>query len=70
MEQTNLDRFYLLGFTALGLVLRLLYISQSEIAFDEPISIGIAQLPLTEIPAYLKPYNSPPLFEFLLHGVV
>jgi uncharacterized membrane protein len=70
MEQTNLDRFYLLVFTILGLVLRLLYISQYEIALDEPFSIGVAQLPLSEIPGYLSAYNNPPLFELLLHPVV
>src|SRR6478609_7873813 len=70
MEQTHLDRFYLLGFTLLALVLRLLYISQYEVALDEPFIIGVAQLPLTEIPTYLSVYNNPPLFELLLHGMV
>ncbi len=70
MEQTNLDRFYLLAFTTLGLVLRLLYVSQSEIAFDEPYSIGVAQLPFANMWEYLRTSNNPPLFELLLHGVV
>lgn len=70
MEQTNLDRFYILVFTILGLILRLLYISQYEIALDEPFSIGVAQLPLNEIPSYLSAYNNPPLFELLLHPIV
>lgn len=70
MEQTNLDRFYILGFTILGLVLRLLYINYTEVALDEPFSIGVAQLPLNEIPQVVSAFNNPPLFELLLHGVV
>lgn len=70
MDQTKLDRFYIVVFTALCLLLRLLYINHSEVAVDEPFSIGVAQLPLNEIPQFLSYYNNPPLFELLLHGVV
>lgn len=42
----------------------------SRLWLDEAISVAIARLPITEIPAALRHDGAPPLYYFLLHGWV
>lgn len=70
MPPKKLDLFYILIFVALNAILKSLYINYAEISLDEPFSIMVALMPLTDIPAFLSQYNNPPLFEFILHPVV
>ncbi|MGB0916714.1 MAG: hypothetical protein ACPGU4_03905, partial [Flavobacteriales bacterium] len=50
---------------ALGV--RLLHITATDIAGDEPFSIFMAQLDIGSIIEHLSKDNSPPIFEILLH---
>jgi uncharacterized membrane protein len=70
MEQHKLDRFYIFIFVLLNVLLKLLYVSNAEIAIDEPFSIMVAQMPIAEILSFLGDGNNPPLFEIILHPVV
>ena len=58
---------YLLGLFVLALAVRLLHITTTDIAGDEPFSIFMAQFPISDIITYLNTGNNPPLFEILLH---
>ena len=51
---------------AFGVVVRLH--SQSALWLDEALSVNIARLPLSELPAALKQDGAPPLYYLLLHG--
>lgn len=51
----------------LALGVRLVHITETDIAGDEPFSIYIAHLGISDIVSQLAKDNSPPLFEILLH---
>ena len=51
----------------LSLGIRLVYITATDIAGDEPFSIFISQLDISWIIEHLGTGNNPPLFEILLH---
>ncbi|MCA1711358.1 MAG: glycosyltransferase family 39 protein [Actinobacteria bacterium] len=51
---------------AVGIAVRLH--SQSAVWLDEALSINIARLPLSELPAALRQDGAPPLYYLLLHG--
>ncbi len=55
-----------IGAIAVGLVLR--FVTRSALWLDEALSVNIAKLPLSQIPAALRHDGHPPLFYFLLHG--
>ncbi len=54
------------GAIGLGLVLR--FVTRSPLWLDEALSVNIAKLPLSQIPAALRHDGHPPLYYFLLHG--
>lgn len=51
----------------LALGVRLLHITDTDIAGDEPFSIFMSQLDLSSMVYHLSKDNSPPLFEIILH---
>ena len=53
------------GVLALGVVLR--FVCQSDLWADEVLSVNIAKLPISQIPAALRHDGSPPLYYLLLH---
>jgi uncharacterized membrane protein len=55
------------GLFIIALIVRLLHITTTDIAGDEPFSIFMAQFSVSEIIAFLNTGNNPPLFEILLH---
>lgn len=61
---------YVFGLVGLNLLLKSLYLNANEIAGDEPFSIMVAQMPVSDILSYLSACNNPPLFELLLSVVV
>lgn len=56
-----------IAFFLVAFVVRLLHLTETDIAGDEPFSIFIAHLEVSDIIAQLSKDNSPPLFEILLH---
>jgi len=50
-----------------NLILKILFVTNNDIANDEPFSIFHAQMPLQEIVSILKQGNNPPLYEIFLH---
>ncbi len=52
---------------ALALGVRLLHLTSTDIAGDEPFSIFVAQFNVPDIVLHLSKDNSPPLFEIILH---
>jgi 4-amino-4-deoxy-L-arabinose transferase-like glycosyltransferase len=52
---------------ALALSVRLLHLTSTDIAGDEPFSIFVAQFEPSFIIEYLSTGNNPPLFELILH---
>ncbi len=50
-----------------NVVTKLLYLTNEDIALDEPFSIYHAQFKVADIIEQLKNYNNPPLFEIVLH---
>jgi mannosyltransferase len=61
---------YIFALVGLNLLLKSFYLNANEIAGDEPFSIRVAQMPITDILSYLSIGNNPPLFELLLSVVV
>ncbi len=57
----------MIGLFILALSVRLLHITGTDIAGDEPFSIFMAQFPVADIIRFLNTGNNPPLFEVLLH---
>ena len=53
------------GVLALGVVLR--FVCLSDLWADEVLSVNIAKLPISQIPAALRHDGSPPLYYLLLH---
>lgn len=58
---------FALGFWLAALAIRLLHITATDVAGDEPFSIFMAQFGVGSIIEHLTKDNSPPLFEILLH---
>ncbi len=54
------------GILALGVVLR--FVTQSDLWADEVLSVNIARLHLSQIPAALRHDGAPPLYYYLLHA--
>jgi len=52
---------------AFALGVRLLHLTSTDIAGDEPFSIFMAQFNVPDIVSHLSKDNSPPLFEIILH---
>jgi len=51
----------------INVILKIIYIDSNDIAKDEPFSIYVAQMSLSELVNYLKGGNNPPLYEIFLH---
>ena len=54
------------GAIVVGIVLR--FVTRSALWLDEALSVNIAKLPLSQIPAALRHDGHPPLYYVLLHG--
>lgn len=52
----------------LNLLVKIIFISEPSIAWDEPFSIYHAQMDIHQIIEHLYNGNNPPLFEIILHG--
>ncbi len=57
----------IIGLFIIALSIRLLHVTSTDIAGDEPFSIFMAQFSVSEIVAFLNTGNNPPLFEIVLH---
>ncbi len=55
-----------IGAIVVGLVLR--FVTRSALWLDEALSVNIARLPISQIPAALRHDGHPPLYYVLLHG--
>lgn len=59
--------FYCLSILLLNLILKLLFVTYTDVSLDEPFSIYHSQKSITGIFQLLKTENNPPLFFIILH---
>lgn len=65
-DRTAVGTVAVAAVVAIGVVMR--FWTRSHLWLDEALTVNIARLPLTRIPAALRHDGAPPLYYFLLHG--